>query len=1555
MNSKTILIISVTVAPVSTVTLHVNHDHQYIEVGDNITFEATTDNGARFSTYTFNPGDGSPGTVLSENVFTHTYSAFGNFSAGVLIFSRCRNRSLHVDVTVTVEKPVELLEGLEISCNDTKFPELTRLALRSDRGTDFDCVWDFGDGQTSRTSHATGAQRQIALHAYSVTGEYTVRANCSNRLSVAAGSVKAVVQSPITGLTVSPLAPQRYKEAFKVMWQVRTGSDITYSASFGGKALHVIKHDQNLSAEAWVLAADNVMLGLQEVTVTASNDVTPPIVTSVRVLVERLMVAFVPRLVHSNRDIEVGEEFSLDMTEVNHDNGADPTYLVDFGDGKAAVRTKERMIKYSYPTPGDYRIFINASNHVSEPLTATLMVRIHKAVVLLKGLRVDAKTTKYPDPTRVTLNLDQGSDFMCIANYSDGQVDRLDYRGRYLFDPVRNPSRIGLKNIRLEFQHSFVKDGAHLLHLSCSNRLSEVAAALYLIVQVPVRSLAITSPPAQVYGQAVNISLQIASGTNASYEVTFNGQRFTQRMNGLFASLLIGQDVYKNAGVHRFEVRVWNLVTSPISTTGSVSLEYAIVGLRAEFVHDSGELEVNETVMFNASVEAGTEPEYVFDFGDGSGLVVLKSGVAHAWHKFNPHGDRTVRVTARNKVSRQKKELRVTVLKPVIKLVGLSIAAKPTKWGDATEIVLSVAEGSDFRCSWEFADGQTQDYGYEHLNFYEDGKDVDEAPFTDLSFNIHHTYEQVGVYRPAVVCSNRLSSIKAHGNVVVQKPISGFELEDVSPQPTKTSFTVHWKISSGTNASYEVDFAHGSVTSLTSLPEGGHATVTSSSPGVKLFRVTARNLVTRQQVRSKPIVLQVPLANLSLSVSYDSRDLEVGQFALFEARLTQGSDPSYVMDFGDGTEISQPTGSASHRYSFHASYADGNPFHVYNARVFASNNVSYANASVLVKVHKPVIRLQKMIVLSRPVNVSDPTKITVRLDQGSDVTCTYYFDDGFSLTVDFQDTVFLGADKTPRNLFQNLSLEIDHTYQQEGDFKVTVVCGNRLGKVEAEISVVVQAPVSGMAIQDVPTVLHGESFEVQWVIQSGTDVSYKVFVGNTSVLVSGITASGGKALVPSHAYVTDGFHVITITASNLVSTLSRKTQVTIQIPVVTAALVVTYPDPISGRVLGGHGLLGDHFPALWNLSFNAEVDGGTHLVYHWNVTWTAPVSSSNESNITNVSSPRYDSEQLVTREPVLRYKFQEMGKFLVSVKASNDLSQATTGVNLTVLFPVDGLQLRTNSPQMTGRVIQFNFTATSFGFESCLVFDTGANVTYRQGFARCDREFGQENFTLLNKPPKVLHFEHIYRAIHQYPVTLNISNQVSFISFEATVEVTLSPCSDPVVILKNIGSSPADATRVYRSTVFTVRTAVTADCTRTKKVRYNWQLFVNDSADQFLSNQTSAGDVDISLKSRELFLPKRSLPYALYRVIFTAAMDAKEKFETSAVGYVEIVPSPLVAKISGGNLIRRGFGKKVEVDGSKSQDPDILHGDPGKRPLSAQADFPLSGLSISSIFFCSLC
>lgn len=113
-------------------------------------------------------------------------------------------------------------------------------------------------------------------------------------------------------------------------------------------------------------------------------------------------------------------------------------------------------------------------------------------------------------------------------------------------------------------------------------------------------------------------------------------------------------------------------------------------------------------------------------------------------------------------------------------------------------------------------------------------------------------------------------------------------------------------------------------------------------------------------------------------------------------------------------------------------------------------------------------------------------------------------------------------------------------------------------------------------------------------------------------------------------------------------------------------------------------------------------------------------------------------------------------------------------------------------------------------------------------------------------------------------------------------------------------------------------------CPESKESTYEWNIFQYNSETGLFSQ---FGDVSSYGEGsmQELRLKRRALPLGVYRLNLSVRMVGEDlqDFFAVAEGYIQIVQSDLVAKISGGSEIRRRFGSVLSVDGLDSYDPDV--------------------------------
>ena len=1489
-----ILFLILSVEPVSTIYIKVRHKDKYIEVNDSISVEVCNDKKLKFNEYKYDMGDGSPLVTSDQEFNYHHYSTHGDFVVEAIIYSRCRNETLRVRATVTVEKPVELLGNLTLSCDPVPFPASLSAVLTSTRGTDFKCYWNFSDGHAAETSFADHGLIHKLKHAFNATGMYWLHVSCENRLSRANVTSLVPVQVPVKGLVIDRITPKAFLGEFRVTWHVQSGSDIDYIASFANKSLHIFKDDNDSSGWAWVRRQDHVGPGIFHVTVKAANKVSGIVQATETVRIEKEVQPFVPTVFPLNKDIEVNETLFLFVTTINEENVANPDYHIDLGDGRETIKARSLTTNFSYPDYGDFLVTINASNNVSFYNTS-ILIRVHKPVLLIKDLTLTTKPTIYLQTTVITARIKRASDVVCTSSFDDipNYSSEHDLRAESTWDPVRRPMDENVPDVRFLITRNYTKVGVYSVKVSCKNRLSQKNATIDVTVQELVTRARLIPIKPVTLGKQINISLELGSGTNASFELDFNGYKFQQKMEGLSTFHVINQDVYHSASFHDFTVNVWNLVTTAIQLRGHVIVEIPIYGLEAYVTGGARDIEVNESVNIAVNLKNGSNPQFVFDFNDGSELFVTHRHAVD--YKFNPHFSYEVKVTARNNVSQEFTLVDIAVVKPVLTLKGLSVSTSPTAVNDVAKLVLRLSEGSDFFCLWQFGDGSILNSSYEHLSFYFDGKTTEKKPFQNLTFYVHHKYTSAGIFQVSVTCQNRLSLQVALAKIVIQTLIKGLNIIKVPTQVVGQEFQVYWKILSGTNATFNVTIDRGIISSTYTSASEGFAKIVLSTPGQYTIWVSVQNLVSPIQTQSAEITAEDPVSNVTVNVTYESRDLEMNQNATFTVQLGTGTSPVFVFSFGDGHKFVNKFGQVRHKYGFNDLYST-QPNVTYKVRVKVYNNVSSAVSLLSVTVHRPVLRLQDVKLSAFPSNVSENARIILTIQQGSDTLCVCDFGDGsVPRELNLSKKAFLGADRTPVDIFRNQSYQVSHVYEKVSKYHLLIECRNRLSYKSQDTEIVIQEPIRDLEISDIAPRLFNETIVIAWKIDNGTDVSFRFLFANLGF--QELRKRRNITVTPSEYRVSGVFRVLVV-ARNLVSQVVARATAIIQHPV--SIQKVTARIRQQGGSRGGYGFLGDYFPAGRDVTFEV-IAQGSDLSYQWQI----------------------DNEmEKFTKETFINHRFYQVGLHNLTVLAKNMVSDAHANITVMIQYAIEDPVLGSNSPVKVKQPIKFHLSAAQLGTDSCFSVSFGDGIHSLLGHPGCKARNSTANFTVISAVESVK-FEHVYSQIGEYSVSLNASNEVSLVQVGTVVEVEYAPCASPDVEIENLGASSKTASKSFRSDPYVVHTHIRLGCERTNKVKFKWKLLLLDEN----SAQSTHHDT-IVLTERELNIPRKVLAYGLYEVHFTAqmALPNTNKYRSTAIGYLRIVPSPLVAKIDGGHLISRGFGKEVKIDASPSKDPDVDRG-----------------------------
>lgn len=338
---------------------------------------------------------------------------------------------------------------------------------------------------------------------------------------------------------------------------------------------------------------------------------------------------------------------------------------------------------------------------------------------------------------------------------------------------------------------------------------------------------------------------------------------------------------------------------------------------------------MNGTLSVQVSVD-GTDPQYFYDFGDQTNLT-LRESIGN--HSYITHGEYVLNSTAFNFISSVTLNSNVTVCKPVIPLVGLSVSSPATNLSDSVKFTMSLAEGSDFECLFDYGDGSFDFFGRScyNLTYFADGVTADRTPFMNLKFQAYHNYTEVGRYEVYVNCSNRNSKMNYTMYAVIQKPIKDLELPYISPKIFGKNNPITWTMANGTNATFHLE-AEGTTINYTSMKtDTGDVFITSASdivsPGVYLVKLRAQNEVSEAK-RSIILIIQKDVTQVSFQTWTTTSDFGSNIHGFgpkknifpceypvnFTATPDKGTNLTYLWKFDDGTEQNTSESTITHKY-----------------------------------------------------------------------------------------------------------------------------------------------------------------------------------------------------------------------------------------------------------------------------------------------------------------------------------------------------------------------------------------------------------------------------------------------------------------------------------------------------------------------------------------------------------------------------------------------------------------------------------------------------------------
>ena len=883
-------------------------------------------------------------------------------------------------------------------------------------------------------------------------------------------------------------------------------------------------------------------------------------------------------------------------------------------------------------------------------------------------------------------------------------------------------------------------------------------------------------------GNGVNMTIDFGDG-NSFHNGSFDVAHLFGAMNN---------HTYSEIGEYIVTINVSNCVSNA-SIEALAVVELPLMGVNCDVIHDNRDIEVNETVTIQLNVNQGNNAKFLFDFGDGT--VIMTSDLT-VQHSYSTYAFYNVNVSAYNNVSRENASKVIQVHKPVEPLVGFTVVCSLTNLTDLTHCMLSITQGTDFICTWDWGDGSFSETRYEQLG--------------NVTYN---NYSAVGHYNVGINCTNRLYNTTATARAIVEVPITDFTVVDPVAEAFEVDFSVTWSTSKGTDVNFIVTFTHvisgmsfnASVTTSQDTTAGSADITSAMMPmiGIYELEVTAVNYVTPRQTIRLPVVVDIPIANPTLT--HSARFVEVQTTATFSVQMSAGSNVSLCWNFSDGSPLV-------------------NQFY-----------------------------------------------------QGP---------------------------------FPSDVITIGHVYAFDGDFIVYLFGNNSVSNFTLGVSLYIQNPPNLTLTPNSPQNIPPGTITFTIATLPGkeppTNSNYTVHFGDGSSVPNQPFIA---PLVLSHSYPAHGSYTMNITVANEVKTAFLERTVELQTPITDFEVSSVHTGPEKDKGKPGKGPENTYFPCDFPVLFTTSIRNGTNVSYTFEFG---------------------DGNSVETQNNSVNHTYPNPNRYTVTVEAENAVSHNSTTMRVDIQCMIKIKAFTNNGPVKLAMPITFDVSLQQAGTDSCFMVNTSHNRTilYKTNPsepcpAACNTNDADEPD---NSNPSGFSWEHTYPKSMAYNLSLIACNLVSTVMINKTgwAVVAAKPCSYPNVTMfpSLVGNSSSNAMVYYKRKAFKIKNDIDIDCEATNKTSFLWEVCRHFSHNQSCIQVTLSESVLLNYSM--LNIPARGLPaYGIYRLDFKVSMFKVDGISKSSRGFVEIVPSDIMAVMDGGTSSAIGQGKNITVSCSQTNDPDV--------------------------------
>ena len=894
-------------------------------------------------------------------------------------------------------------------------------------------------------------------------------------------------------------------------------------------------------------------------------------------------------------------------------------------------------------------------------------------------------------------------------------------------------------------------------------------------------------------------------------------------------------------------------------------------------------------------VERGTNVTYNISFGDGKFIEdkfsVLAIFVGSYFHRYAEEGNYNVTLTAYNALSTRIVTGVAEVVTPIANITCNVIhAARDIEVNETIQLNATYPQGSNAKAFVEFADNSSTT-----------GSPIRTSLCTNCglmySFLVSHSYSTHGVYRVNMKFVNAVSKGNCTPHVLVHKPVyplTGFNIT-CPPATLTTPMACMLNITGGNDFWCDWDFGadgqkkQNHYWNLTLPVENTYSAV-----GNYTVFANCSNRLYNTSAIGEAIVQEEITGFLVTCPDGQSVDEDFNLIIAFTTGTSMHIEITLKNVFADALAFQLTIDTDVKSLTFPISRHNFSDVGVYLLTVKVVNLVTPLQIFTReMKVDKVLTKL-RLINKDIFIAVNQTTESRISIVSGTNVTVHWDFNDGNRLK-----SLFSG-DSLVRN-----GAYLNHSYTDHGVYLLNVTASNAVSTLTVTKYINVQYAVKDVQIMsNSPQEIPPGSVTFTVSIKSGThpptNATIDMDFGN-GLTSTNIPLNGARAINISNKYITPGIIKVIVTVKNDINSENLTDWVDVQRSIKGLNISSRHTGGAAGYGAPGRGPNQTDFPVEHEVLFKAGISDGTAVTYTW--------------DFGDGTSPKE------TKNADVKHLFSDTQLFNITLGASNSISRMKVSGVVRMMQSILNVSFENDSPTVFEYNTTFTITIGQRGNDSCFLVDLGNNtrILYK-GFqdVSCDDELKRTNNTkVLPSLNFTILFQYLKKRI--YAVNLTAMNSVSNLTKHGWVIILPLPCKFPVVRIPDAGRTLQTRTKYFRAEYISIKSRCTIECLASRETTFQWDLIaISTGDDNGTILQTDGFDKTLSV----LIIPPRMLPYGRLRVKLNVSMVALPLVHTVFDSYLEIMRSPLVAAVIGGNYWIQSVNKKVIIDASPSHDPD---------------------------------